>query len=418
MISAARTPESVLFTRTTDIRSFPGRGFPSGLEVCAALGSDLARLRIGAEEHWGPQVLETIVGGPSFLDGESIYEEYLACVAALVDPPDSGAPGILAGDAWKRKSCQTVLAGWAQLRHTWALQAKRSVTYMGESLSESKPDVVEPDPEFFARFGRLATRTRDALAVLGALAPDTREIAREIRACIEWWQAKDPRGEPRLPPFQSPADTELAELLDQFRSVLGEESAGDAQLLRGKLLALAEALEAGTIPTNDRLARLIEGRSGDLAPLWKDLIALCQELERFARRQLAAEPIPDSERMNLGSYGMRLGRIMLYGGNSWLGPRDDAPRIMDVHYDPNQPDRPYLEAGIDRPRAIYVLYPGAEGEYLTRGVVLPYHEFRSPMRLTDAEWRALLDGGNPPRQPDWTHPILTAALRQPARSSN
>jgi hypothetical protein len=43
ILSAYRLPEAVLFQRTTDIRQFPRRDFPNGLEVCVALGSTFAR---------------------------------------------------------------------------------------------------------------------------------------------------------------------------------------------------------------------------------------------------------------------------------------------------------------------------------------------------------------------------------------
>ncbi|MHC4503637.1 MAG: DUF3160 domain-containing protein, partial [Planctomycetota bacterium] len=45
VISAYRTPDALLFGRTTDLRSF-NRPFPDGLEVSAALGSGLAREKL------------------------------------------------------------------------------------------------------------------------------------------------------------------------------------------------------------------------------------------------------------------------------------------------------------------------------------------------------------------------------------
>ena len=76
-------------------------------------------------------------------------------------------------------------------------------------------------------------------------------------------------------------------------------------------------------------------------------------------------------------------------------PRDDAPRVVDVVYNPNLGE--YLEVGVGRPRIMYVLYPTDQGEVLCRGAVLPYYEFRSPKRLDDGEWRALLRSDKAPR---------------------
>ncbi|MBN1509984.1 MAG: DUF3160 domain-containing protein [Sedimentisphaerales bacterium] len=47
-------------------------------------------------------------------------------------------------DAWQTKSCGTVLAGWAQLRHTWILQAKLNVSSMGAHRYPSPTAFVEP----------------------------------------------------------------------------------------------------------------------------------------------------------------------------------------------------------------------------------------------------------------------------------
>ena len=98
--------------------------------------------------------------------------------------------------------------------------------------------------------------------------------------------------------------------------------------------------------------------------------------------------------------------VMFYGGNSFLHPRDDAPRVVDVFHNPNL--RQYLEVGTGKPAALYVLYPWQGEEVLCRGAVMPYHEFRSDKRLTDDDWRAMLDSGKTPAQPDWLS-ALTAA---------
>jgi len=60
-----------------------------------------------------------------------------------------------------------------------------------------------------------------------------------------------------------------------------------------------------------------------------------------------------------------------------------------------------LHVGIGRPVALYVLYPWNGGTVLCRGAVLPYHEFVSQTRLTDGEWRALLDSDKRPTAPEW-----------------
>ncbi|NQT88296.1 DUF3160 domain-containing protein, partial [bacterium] len=41
-----------------------------------------------------------------------------------------------------------------------------------------------------------------------------------------------------------------------------------------------------------------------------------------------------------------------------------------------------------------------------RGAVLPYYEFHSPQRLTNAEWKAMLDSPKRPAPPAWLAPLL------------
>jgi hypothetical protein len=55
----------------------------------------------------------------------------------------------------------------------------------------------------------------------------------------------------------------------------------------------------------------------------------------------------------------------------------------------------HREVGVARPRTLYLLYPHEGRDVLTQGAVLPYREFNSKERLTDAEWTALLDRGGP-----------------------
>jgi hypothetical protein len=52
--------------------------------------------------------------------------------------------------------------------------------------------------------------------------------------------------------------------------------------------------------------------------------------------------------------------------------------------------------------------------YLCLGAVLPYHEFAHPRRLTDAEWKALLDSKDRPAQPDWLGTIQAREAAKPS----
>jgi hypothetical protein len=310
IISAYRTPDGILFHRTTDLRRFE-RVLPDGLEVCTALGSAFAREKLTYSDK--AKLLKTIDEAKSVFSGDSLYCDYLECLATLLDEPEKDAPSFMKSEAWDAKSCNTALAGWSQLRHTWALQAKLAAYYMCATMPPK--GFVEPEPEFYSRMARLAQRTQSILA---------------------------------------PRD----------------------------IFAL------------------------DLKPLWKSLREVSQRLEVLAHKQLRGEDWNEEDERFIQGYGVKIAKIMLYGGNAYVTPLDDAPRIVDVYANPYIP-KSYLHAGIGRPRAIYVLYPWRGNQILCKGAVLPYYEFACEDRLTDTEWKELLDSDERPAIPDWVKPIIS-----------
>lgn len=405
VIPAYRTPDAVCFQRTTDPRKFQ-RDLPSGLEVGVLLGSPYARSRLAAEEKG--KVLAEIDRCKALCSGESLYGEYLRCLEALLGKPESDAPPFMSSVAWQIKSCQTALAGWAQLRHAWALQAKQSVEYMG--LTETPPGFVEPVPEFFARMAALVEETETVLRQAGALATDWKEMAADIRGVADLLEKKA-AGKKGREAFQglSPGEMMQVSKLQWIIMVFGppadEESPGKylPKLLAG-LRKLADDLDHGRPPTDGLLAEAVEHSRVDLGDLWRSLGMVCRRLESLSHKQLRGAMFSEEENQFIRSYGERLAAAMLYGGNSYLTPNDDAPRVVDV-FSRSQVGT-FLEVGIARPRAIYVLYPVKSGEILCRGAVMPYYEFAHDARLTDAAWKALLDSAKRPKSPDWVSPII------------
>ena len=84
-------------------------------------------------------------------------------------------------------------------------------------------------------------------------------------------------------------------------------------------------------------------------------------------------------------------------------PEHDAPKIIDVVHSSGLKKR--LEVGVGRPRALYVLYPGPDGDILCRGAVMSYYEFVHSEPLTDEQWKALLDSDECPQRPAWLDSI-------------
>jgi len=407
IISAYRTPDAILFQRTTDLRSFK-RAFPDGLEVCAALGSKYAARLIQSDQK--AKLLETIGRAKPLFRSRGLYTHYLHCLSALLDDPEPDAPEFMGKSAWRTKSCLTALAGWAQLRHTWALQAKQVIHYMGMSLTP--PGFVEPEPEFFSRMTILVERTEELLRGAGAFEPDRNELVAKIRAFVKLIAeiGADKKGTEAF--RQLPAE-KLIGLDSIFLIMMALEGAAD---LKGaerykqmvpKLTSLANALEKGRLPENAAVRRALREMEMDAETLWGRLARICRRLESLAHKQLRGAPWNDDEEAFILSYGTQIAGIMLYGGNSYLTPRDDAPRAVTVYTNAQAPGgKPYLHVGIGRARALYVLYPWKEREILCRGAVMPYYEFPHGSRLTDAEWKALLDSPKRPAAPAWGAPVV------------
>ena len=405
VISAYRTPDAVLFQRTTDLRKLQ-RGWPSGLEVCAALGSSFARSRLADEEQGN--VLATIDECQVFFSGSSLYFGYLDCLRSLLDGPEPDAPAFMSNEAWQIKSCQTALAGWAQLRHTWALQAKQNAHYLG--LTEKPPGFVEPDPEFFARLAELVEETEWLLKQAGAFEFDYKAAVADIRDVTRLLKQKQVTKKGREA-LKNLSEEEMMTLGRIEGLMVGlritpnhDDPAGFFRELIEKLDQLADRLETGKKLEEASLAKAVRETNMDIGALWRGLGTLCRRLEALAHKQLRGVPFSERENQFLIGYGEQLAGVMLYAGNSYLTPRDDAPRVVDVFRNPNV--RKHLEVGIARPRALYVLYPFKDREVLCRGAVLPYYEFRHGERLTDADWQSLLDSSERPEIPAWVKPVV------------
>ncbi|MFT3869091.1 MAG: DUF3160 domain-containing protein [Nibricoccus sp.] len=162
VLSAARIFDAILFQTLIDQQQKP-----QGLAVAALLGSTFAEHRLTETD------LKTIRRTREMRSAEKdaeyhwwkcphIYSQYLDALSALFLPPADDAPAFMKREAWDAKSCQTALGGWAQMRHTFTLQAKANALFMG--LISVPPGFVEDNPEFFARMARLIDKCHDYFA--------------------------------------------------------------------------------------------------------------------------------------------------------------------------------------------------------------------------------------------------------------
>lgn len=412
VIAGYRLPDAVLFQRLAD------RGEEvTGLQVAALAGLPWAEAKLKASQS--PFAGEALKKAAEQLrpDGElrfnaSLYEKYLDVIGTLGAPADPDAPAFMSSDAWAAKSCQTALAGWAQMRHTFTLQAKQAIYTSG--IHEFPPGFIEPNPLFLRRFAELVDHARKLLESEEVFQLSGESVAVTLREKADLLErlaegvrkAKDRGAILELPEYREVYDFVMYPSSGS-PMLLGEASWGDVfeaiKEPEGNSAAFdhcAEALrDLASRYQRGELKPDAERAYESLAWRWKELGELTVRLEALVQKQLRQREWTKEEAAFIKDYGETLAAIMGYFGIGYT-PRDDAPRWVEVVRDPRRNDS--LAAATGRPHAFYVLYPWQGMEVLCEGAVIPYYEYRSPKILTDAEWRERLGRPDAPQPPEWT----------------
>lgn len=414
-------PDAVLLQ---EVQSRPGntRPLPSGLEWAAYLGSPWAKaqllesdsapmldvvsekwalrgiprrptpgVRVSGEEEraiydrWN-SVSQSPLTGP-FLDEETLYARYTALLQSLFRPPEPEAPAWMQAEGWQRKNTETVLASWAQMRHSLSLIAARNVDYMLHT--SMPPGFVEPNPEFFQRMADLAREIRRTMMESGVLGKPQLDWFPGLLDRLEFVRKTITEGGSHT---RSRQDGENEDWMTRFIELgfqpEGKERLEPDQWTLAHWREVESKLEARLAQLTKSPATLDEATLND--PLWRrwtKLSEVAQQLESMVHKQLRGVNWNATESELLETYGETLGDLMLYNGNSWVAPRDDAPRVIGIFQNPQI--NSILHVGIGRPFALYVLYPWQGRVYLCRGSMLPYHEFAHADWMTDSEWREL-----------------------------
>jgi hypothetical protein len=411
IISAHRTPDAILFQRTTSLPDF-NRAWPTGLEICAVLGSEFADQLLAAQVPGASRaaMLRSINDSKKYFETESFYNQYLNSMAALLDQAEPDAPAFINSKSWKTKSCNTALSGWSQIRHTWTLQAKQTVHTLGGDLENLPSGFVEPEPEFFARMGELVDRTKDLFTRCGAFEPSRDLVANDLRAFAGLVKEKKYPLDDQVPVELSSEEISIIDRSIMTLSALAFRHYSTEDLLRhrqdvsAQLLDFADDVEEGVYDDDPAFQALVLENNIDIKYLWDSLNEICRMLEVLAHKQLRGVAFSKRENYFLDDFGERLAAIMLYGGDSYRNPRDDAPSAVDIYHNPALGG--YFHIGIARPREFLVLYPYQGREITCRGAVMPYYEFISTTRMTDTEWQKRLDSDERPENPDWLKPIF------------
>ena len=157
-----------------------------------------------------------------------------------------------------------------------------------------------------------------------------------------------------------------------------------------RLLALTTMTESG-LAKMDVLEKKHRDRLDSLESTLHRLIAL-------SSNELENQELTEEDYAFIRNFGENLDAVV--AGVDTEGKQTTI--IADVHTDMNT--RQVLEEGVGNVDLILVAYKQPDGQIVVgAGPVMSYYEFTHPMRdrLTDEKWRAMLNEGSIPEQPEW-----------------
>jgi hypothetical protein len=120
----------------------------------------------------------------------------------------------------------------------------------------------------------------------------------------------------------------------------------------------------------------------------------------IAINELEGKQLTDDDYDFIRDFGSRLENIVV--GVEAEGK--ETTIVADVHTDTNPPAE-VLEEGVGYVDLILVAYKVPDGRIIVgAGPTLSYYEFKQPIdnRLTDEQWKQMLESGQAPPRPTWT----------------
>jgi len=151
------------FTWAADQVAGEIRGFPRGMDIMAVLGSTTAEAVLKAKgdmdyENYSNNLNALKKSYKSSGTSGYVYEKILRAFEPLFSEADKNAPAFMRSDTWKRKSLNTALGAWTELRHDTILYGKQSYSSVsrGGLMSPEKNEAyLEPNPEAYRRLSSL-----------------------------------------------------------------------------------------------------------------------------------------------------------------------------------------------------------------------------------------------------------------------
>ncbi len=132
----------------------------------------------------------------------------------------------------------------------------------------------------------------------------------------------------------------------------------------------------------------------------ENLESILEKLIKISQEELEGKELSESDYEFIRNFGQALNSIVV--GVEAKGK--ETTLVADVHTDTNPPME-VLEEGVGYVDLALVAYKVPDGRIiLGAGPTLSYYEFRWPMeqgRLTDEQWKEILESGQQPPRPDW-----------------
>lgn len=160
------------------------RMLPDGLDVPAAMGSDLALdllKDMGNDKY--PNYLENMdkvrakVKDSHDYWTSSLYSGWLYTLSPLLTVKGDGYPSFMTNKEWQKKSLEGYLGSYTELKHDTVLYAKQMMAEMGGGDDTVYDDrgYVEPEPELYDRLYTLSRTTSEGLENLGVISSEDKE---------------------------------------------------------------------------------------------------------------------------------------------------------------------------------------------------------------------------------------------------
>jgi len=327
------------------------RRMPTGLDVFAVLGSDVAAQLLRPEiELWNyasnlAALRKVVATRNAAASAPSLYDLWLDALTALsTRPAGAHVPEVMKRATWDRKMLGTQLASWAQLRHDTLLYSQQSYSAAGGCIYPRA--YVEPYPAFYAALARYGDV---AAARLGALRPTRSGSRAALKPVVAYFRS-------------------FAKVMRTLETLAGKELRAEPFTKREELF----------------LRHTVEGRDSG-----------------------------EDEYMPVITWsGWYMGLVYNHGAQDDRA-LEFHPTVADVHTDAHTAQ--VLEVGTGATDLAVVAIDNAGDRALYVGPVFTYYEFTAPAseRLTDDDFAQRLWDDAPPTRPPFLA-LPEVRLQEPA----